>query len=378
MSEPRPPLIPLSRPWLEPDDFSGTERLWQTGQLISGPMVEKFENRFRALHGTEHAVAVSTGSAALWVAQSALGVGPGDEVIVPDMTFVTTATSCMLLGARPVFVDIDLATYTIAPEKIEAKITPRTKGIIPVHYAGQTAEMDPILQLAREKHLWVLEDAAQAHLSLYRNERRAGTMGTAAIFSFTPTKPMTTGEGGMITTCDAAIAEKCRLFRNIGDTGTFRWDLLGWNFRMPEVIGMLGLKQIERLEEAVRARKKLAARLSAALEPCDAVITPFARTPGDHTFQTYTIRLRPEVLAIDRDTFMARLLDLGVSSRVYYPTLHDQKVFARFERQPDSEFPDSLAFAHSAVTLPIYPTLAESDVDRIADAVISIARDERR
>ncbi|MEK8023146.1 MAG: DegT/DnrJ/EryC1/StrS family aminotransferase [Candidatus Hydrogenedentota bacterium] len=378
MTDSKPPLIPLARPIVERGDFAGTERIADSGYLISGPIVAEFEAKFREMHEAKHAIAVATGSAALWVAQSALGVGPGDEVLVPDMTFVTTASSAMLLGARPVFVDIDPETYTIDSARLEEKITPRTKGIIPVHYAAQTANMIPILEIAKKHGLFVLEDGAAAHLSRHESGVMNGTIGDAGIFSFTPSKPMTTGEGGMITTNSDDVAGKARLYRNIGDVGKFEWDLLGWNFRMPESIALLGLKQIERLKDAIRTRREMAARFSGAFRAEESLVVPSIRPGADHNFQLYTIRLKPEQLSISRDHFMSHLQDLGVSSRLYYPCLHGQKVFHRFPRQPDSEFPVSTLYAETALSLPLYPSLTPSEEDRIIDAVLSTARKYRR
>ena len=238
--------IPLARPWIGEEEASEAAEVIRSGWLIQGQRVALFEERFAAMVGTEHAVAVNSGSSALLVAMAALDVGAGDEVISPDVTFVSTASAAMFLGARPAFVDIELDYYGMDPGRLADAITDRTKVIVPVHYAGHSAEMDEILDIARERGVAVLEDAAESHLARYRGQRFTGALGDIGIFSFTPSKPMTTGEGGMIVTNDSRLAGRCRRFRNFGDHGKFDWRELGFNFRMPEAMGAIGLGQLDR------------------------------------------------------------------------------------------------------------------------------------
>ena len=367
--------VPLSRPWIEEEEAQAAADVVRSGWLISGPLVEEFERRFAERLGAAEAVAVDTGSSALLVALSAMGVGPGDEVLVPDMTFVSTATAAMFLGARPVFVDINLENYCFDPKDAERKITARTKAVIPVHYAGHAADMDEVMDLADRNGLRVLEDAAESHLTQYRGAAYTGTIGDAGIFSFTPSKPMTTGEGGMIVTADTDLAARCRLLRNMGDAGKFRWDTLGFNFRMPEMMGAIGLRQLDKLDRTVRLRRAVAARYTDALREEVAVITPRRRTPDDTNYQLYTIRLRPELLTVDRDAIIEALDARGVATRLYYPTLHDQGVFSRFEGQPgDAELPNAVTFRQTALSLPMFPTLSAAE----QDYVIAVLRDTLR
>ena len=190
------------------------------------------------------------------------------------MPFFSPARAALFLGARPVFVDINLDNYCLDPEDAERKITPRAKVIIPVHYAGHAADMDAIMALARRHGLRVLEDAAESHLARYRGGACTGTIGDVGIFSFTPSKPMTTGEGGMIVTRDSDLAARCRLLRDFGDTGKFRWDMLGFNFRMAEVMGAIGLAQLEKLDRTVALRRAGAARYTEGLKDEEAVRVP--------------------------------------------------------------------------------------------------------
>ena len=359
--------IPLSRPWLGEEEAAAAADVVRSGWLIAGPRVEEFERRFADMLGVRQAVAVASGSSALLVAYAALGISAGDEILVPDMTFISTATAAMYLGARPVFVDIEMRSYCIDPAQLEAAIGPRTKAIVPVHYAGHTADMDAILAVAKRRGLKVVEDAAEAHLSEYAG-RKAGSLGDVGIFSFTPSKPMTTGEGGMLVTNDAALAERARRIREYGDGGKFRWDSLGLNFRMPEVMGAIGLVQLGKLEDAVARRRAIAARYTKALSSCGAVITPWTRADSDANSQLYTLRVRPERLRIDRDSVIARLGESGVSARLYYPALHHQKVFG--SGRGEGCFPNASLFEETALSLPVYPALEDSDVDRVIAAVL--------
>lgn len=367
--------VPLSRPWFDDEEPRAAAEVVRSGWLISGPVVAEFERRFGLHLGGVEAVAVNSGSSALLVALAALGVGPGDEVLVPDMTFVSTATAAMFLGARPVFVDINLDNYCLDPKDAGPKITPRAKVIIPVHYAGHAADMDEIMELARRHGLRVLEDAAESHLARYRGGACTGTIGDIGIFSFTPSKPMTTGEGGMIVTRDSDLAARCRLLRDFGDTGKFLWDMLGFNFRMAEVMGAIGLAQLEKLDRAVALRRAVAARYTEALKDEEAVVLPTLRTPEDGNFQLYTIRLRLERLVGDRDALIEALGRRGVSARLYYPPLHRQRVFARDgHRTDDSTLPNAVEFGRTALSLPIFPTLSAEE----QDYVIGVLRDALR
>jgi len=372
--------VPLSRPWFSELEPRAAFEVVESGWLIFGPRVAEFERRFAEIIGVRHAIAVNSGSSALLVVQAAAGIGPGDEVIVPDMTFVSTATSSMFLGARPVFADIDLDHYyNIKVDDIKRRITPKTKAIIPVHYAGHTADMDTIMSIAEKHGLTVIEDAAEAHLSTYRGGPLAGSLGHAAVFSFTPSKPMTTGEGGMITTDDDELAERCRLIRNFGDTDRFKWDLLGFNFRMPEVMGAVGLLQLDRLSAAVEKRRQLAENYSQVFaDLSDLVFTPQSRHPTDINYQLYTTCLNVDALNIDRDTFIALMMERGVSTRLYYPCLHRQRVFAQFQCLDDASYPEAVEYARTAVSLPIFPTMTEAEQSLVIDSVQDILLRHRR
>ena len=367
--------VPLAKPWMSEEEAQAAAEVVRSGWLIFGPKVKEFEKRFAEKMDAKHAIAVFNGSIALLLAQQALGVKAGDECISPDMTFVSTATSCMYLGGKPVIADINLNNYCIDIDDMQRRTTDKTKVILPVHYAGHSADMKEIMEFAREKGLFVCEDAAEAHLAEY-DGKKVGTIGDIGIFSFTPSKPMTTGEGGMIVTNDDELAEKCRLMRNYGDTDKFKWDTLGFNFRMSEVQGAIGLGQLAKLDEVVRLRRKIAHAYNDEFSAFDAIVLPPERTPKDINFQLYTIRLMLDKLTISRDDFISEMLKRGVSTRLYYPTLHDQGVFR--DIVADANYPNTIEYAKTAVSLPIYPTMTDEELSTVAGAVKDVMNSFKR
>ena len=235
-------MIPIARPILGEDELAAVREVLASGMLAQGPNVEAFEKAFARDLGRKHAIAVTNGTAALHVALLAHGIGPGREVVIPPLTFFATASTVLFCGARPVFVDIDRASYNMDPTKVVGAMTRKTAAILPVHLYGQTAEMDPILEAAAERGIPVIEDAAQAAGAEYHG-KRAGKLGATACFSFYPTKNMTTGEGGMIVTDDDDVAAKSRLLRSHGEASKYQHVALGYNYRMTEIAAAIGLVQ---------------------------------------------------------------------------------------------------------------------------------------
>lgn len=364
--------VPLSKPWIGLEEAQGASETIASGWLIQGPKVAEFEERFAAMTGSKHAIAVNSGSSALLVAMGALGIGAGDEVLCPDMSFISTGSAALFLGARVVFGDIELDYYGMDPASLERWITPRTKAIVPVHYAGHSAEMEPILEISERHGIPVLEDAAESHWARYRGGAHTGTLGRIGIFSFTPSKLMTTGEGGMIVTDDDDLADKCRLFRNFGDHGKFEWRTLGFNFRMPEAMGVIGLGQLERLPESVRRRRAIAARYTEALAGRDDVVTPKVRQIEDTNFQLYTVRFPGGEMGLERDQVRSRLAERGVSTRLYYPAFHHQGVFAAHGPFDPSDYPNAVAYERTALSLPIFPTLSGDEQTYVIESLIAV------
>lgn len=377
MNDPSPSNIPLARVWFDEREAEAAAAVVRSGWLINGPKVEAFERAFAARLGVKHAVAVSSGSTALLVAMGSMGIGPGDEVIAPDMTFVVTASAALFLGATPRFCDIERKTYGMDPAALERALGPRTRLVVPVHYAGQSCELGPILEVCRARGVPVLEDAAESHLATW-DGRCTGTLGRAGIFSFTPTKPMSTGEGGMIVTNDEALAAHCRRFRNFGDHGKFDWRELGFNFRMAEAMGAVGLVQLGKLDEAVKLRRAVAARYRELLAGCDLVTLPHERRPSDHSYQLFTVLLDVDRLKVDRDAVISQLEAAGIATRAYYPPLHRAGVFAKHGPFDDALFPNTLWYSARCMSLPIYPALNGAEQERVASTLRSVLERHRR
>ena len=361
--------IPLARPWFDESEALAAYEVVKSKWLFQGPQVERFEGMLAEMLGVKHAVAVNSGSSALLVALLALDIGREDEIIVPDMTFVSTASCALFTGARPRFADIELDYYGMDPGKLRNLITPRTKAILPVHYAGHTAKLDEILAIADEYGIPVIEDAAEALLSRYEGKGYAGTLGKAGIFSFTPSKPMTVGEGGVLITNDGEIAARARLARNFGDSGKFRWDSLGFNFRMMDIQGAIGICQLHKVRDAIEMRRAIGARYTDAFGKIPGLITPRVRHPQDMNFQLYTIRIDERLTGRSRDDLSEHLNASGVASRVYFPTLHDSGVFLHCEPGEARDYPNACEFAKTALSLPIFPTLSDEDIDHVIGSV---------
>jgi dTDP-4-amino-4,6-dideoxygalactose transaminase len=362
--------VPLARPDIGEAEAQAAYRIVKSGWLIFGPETTAFEREFAAKIGVKHAIAVNSGTAALLVSQAAAGLGAGDEVIVPDMTFVSTATASMYLGVTPVFGDITMDDYGLDPAGIEALITPKTKAIIPVHYAGQSCRIEEIVRIARKHKLLVIEDAAESHLAKHAG-RNTGAWGDLAIFSFTPSKPMTTGEGGMIVTDSDELAAKCRLIKNFGDTDKFQWDILGFNYRMPEVMGAVGRIQLQKLPAAVERRREIARRFIDAFSKVPGLVCPFVRDWADHNFQLFTLRVDSRVLSCSGKDIIGDLIAAGVSSRLYYPALHRQKVFSAIPPR-GGKFPNAVEYERTSFSIPLYPNLTEDEIRVVIDVVTRV------
>jgi dTDP-4-amino-4,6-dideoxygalactose transaminase len=351
-------VIPIARPQMGEDE---KQRVWEamaSGSLAQGPRVKEFEEAFAGFVGAAHGVATSSGTTALHLALLGYGIGDGDEVITVPFTFIASANSILYTGARPVFVDIDEADFTMDPAQVEAAISSRTKAIMPVSLYGQPARMDELTEIAEPRGLAVVEDAAQAHGAAI-GERRSGTWGAGA-FSFYPTKNMTTGEGGMITTDDAELADRVRLLREHGMKVRYHHEILGYNFRMTDLGAAIGLAQLPKLAAANERRRAIAARYDAELR---GVITPRVRAGVTHVYHQYTIRVSR------RDEFAARLVERGVGNGIYYPIpVHRQKPFIALG-YGDGRYPVTDRLTAEVLSIPVHPSLTDDEVGSVIDAV---------
>jgi dTDP-4-amino-4,6-dideoxygalactose transaminase len=351
-------VIPIARPLIGDEERAAVDRVLSTGSLAQGAEVAAFEAEFSDLAcAGRTAVAVSNGTAAIHLLLRAHGIGPGDEVVVPSFTFVATANAVLHAGATPVFVDIDPATFTVAPDAVEAAIGPRTSAVLAVHLYGQTADADALGAICHRRGLALLEDAAQAHLATF-DGRPAGTLGQGATFSIYPTKNMTTGEGGMVVVADEQVARTLRLLRNQGMESTYAHEIVGYNERMTDIAAAIGRVQLRALAGRTAVRQAHAARFDESLE---GVTTPSVRPGSAHVYHQYTVR------AADREGLMGRLEARGVQSRVYYPTpVHRLPPYREAGGPP---LPETDRAAAEVLSLPVGPHLSEDDVATVIEAV---------
>ncbi len=347
---------------LKPEIDAAVLGVLDSAQFILGPEVGAFEREFADYCGTAEAIAVNTGTSALHLSLLAAGIGAGDEVITVPFTFVATVAAIVYTGARPVFVDIDPATFTMDPARIEAAISSRTKAIMPVHLYGQAADMDPILEIARRRNLRVIEDAAQAHGAEYRG-RRCGSMGDIAGFSFYPGKNLGAyGEGGAIVTSDPELARTVRVLRNWGEEKRYEHRLKGFNYRMDGIQGAILRVKLRHLEAWTRARQTRAALYDRLLEIAD-VTRPLSRPWNRHVYHVYAIRTAA------RAHVQEALTAHGIQYGVHYPIpLHLQEAHRDLGYAP-GDFPAAEAAAGEVLSLPIFPEMTDAQVETVSAVV---------
>jgi len=358
------PMIPIAKPLVSEEEKQAVLEVLDSGQLAQGARTAEFERVFAEYVGTKHAIAVANGTAALIVALQANGVGQGDEVITTPFSFIATATSIIACGATPVFVDVDPFDLNLDPNRIEDAITDRTKAIMPVHLYGHPARIAEIREICNDNGLALIEDAAQAHGAEHAGQR-VGSFGTGC-FSFYPTKNMTTGEGGMITTNDDDVARLARIIRHHGQEQRYLHEYFGLNWRMTDLAAAIGLVQMRHIEEWNQARIANAETLSSLITQ---VQTPVVREGDRSVFHQYTIRVEG-----DRDEFQRRLEGVGVGSAVHYPIpIHRQPIMQQLGFG-DAELPVTEAAAAAVLSLPVHPSLSRADLEYIAESVNKLAR----
>jgi len=358
-------FIPPAKPIIGEEEREAVDRVLRSGMVAQGPEVAAFEQEFSAhFVPGRPSVAVNSGTAGLHLGLLAAGVGAGDEVIVPSFTFAATGNSVALTGATPVFVDIEPETFTLDPEAVAAAITPKTKGILPVHLYGHPARMRELEALAAERGVALYEDAAQAH-GASLDGRPVGSFGEFAMFSLYPTKNMTSGEGGMVTTATDEIARQVKLLRNQGMERQYENEVIGFNARMTDLHAAIGRVQLTKVDAWTKTRQQNAAFLDANLT---GVVVPVVADRAVHVYHQYTIRV-PE----DRDGFVAALKsEHNVGAGVYYPIPnHRLPSLAHFA--PGLDLPETERAAREVASLPVHPSLSQDDLERIVAAVNTVA-----
>jgi perosamine synthetase len=348
--------IRIAAPMVGDEERQAVLEVLDSGMLVQGAKVAELEKAFAGLVGVAHAVAVSSGTAALHLALLAHGIGAGDEVITTPFSFVATVNSILQVGATPVLADVDPATFNLDPERVDAVVTLRTRAIMPVHLYGQCCDMDPIMEIARRHDLWVIEDAAQAVQATYRGIR-AGSFGTGC-FSLYATKNVMSAEGGIVTTRDPELADRVRVLRNQGMRERYRYELLGYNYRMTDVHAALGVAQVGRVDEVTRRRRENAAVLSAGIT---SVSTPSVAPGCEHVWHQFTVRL-PN--GSDRDAAIERLRRAGIGTSVFYPEPLHRLPHVR-SVVGDVRLPVAEDLAGRVLSLPVHPALTEEDLRRI-------------
>jgi dTDP-4-amino-4,6-dideoxygalactose transaminase len=353
-------VIPISRPFIGEEEKRAVLEVLESGNVVQGPRTAELEKRFAQLCGTRHAVATSSGTTALHLALLANGIGEGDEVITTPFTFIATANSILFTGARPVFVDIDEETFNLDPAQVEVAVTPRTKAIMPVHLYGHLCNMQALQAVADKHGLAIIEDAAQAVGATYKGQK-AGSFGTG-VFSLYATKNVMSVEGGMITTDDDDVAQKCRLLRNHGMPKRYHHHMLGYNFRMSDIHAAIGLAQIGRLPAFMERRQFNANYLTSKIE---SVVTPTVKPDYEHVWHQYTVRVDD---GRDRDAAVKQLNEAGVGTGVFYPIPVHQHDYMR-QVVGDYRLPVTEKLAQQVISLPVHPQLSQQDLDQIVTEV---------
>lgn len=361
--------IPMSVPDITEDDVNVVAEVVRSGRLALGPKIEEFERMIADYTGTEHAVAVSSGTAALHLIVKALGIGPGDEVLVPSFTFIASVNAILYEGAKPVFVDIEPETYTLSPEDLEQKISRRTKAIMAVDVFGHPAEWDEILRISEDHMLRVIDDSCEALGAKY-NDKRLGQFGDASAFAFYPNKQITTGEGGMIVTDNSDIARVCRSLRNQGRGEMGAWlehERLGYNYRMTEMSAALGISQLSRLEDILAKREHVARMYTDRLSDLEEwVRPPVVRSNVRMSWFVYTVTLAN---GLSRDEVMQAMMKEGIPTRGYFSPVHLQGYIRELLGTHEGMLPITESVASRTLALPFHSNLSEHEVDTVVEVL---------
>ncbi|MDI6730905.1 MAG: DegT/DnrJ/EryC1/StrS family aminotransferase, partial [Candidatus Altarchaeum sp.] len=339
------------------------------GVIAQGLKVEEFEKNFADYCNTKYAVAVNSGTAALYLALMAMRIKDGDEVITTPFSFIASANCILYVNAKPVFVDIDEKTFNISPDSIIEKITDKTKAIIPVHLYGQPCDMKAIMEITQDYNLKILGDACQAHGADFNN-KKVGSFGDASAFSFYPTKNMTTSEGGMITTNDEEIAEKAKIFRNHGQIKRYEHKFLGYNLRMTDISAAIGIEQLKKLNKFNEKRIENAQYLSSKLKNINGIEFPYVQSNVKHVFHQYTVKIENG----KRDEINKKLNEAGIGTGIYYPIpINDQPFYKKMGFNAD-ETPLAKEMVKKVLSLPIHPSVTKENLDYIVEKLEKILK----
>lgn len=383
------PFIPFHRPSIGPEEYAAVERVLSSGWLTTGPWTHTFEHKFAEFVGARHALAVNSCTSALQLALDAIGLRPGDEVLVPTYTFTSTAEVITYFGARPVFCDSVKDGFNVDPADAGRRITSNTKAIIPVHIAGEPCDMGAVHALARQYQLHVIEDAAHALPASYRG-RRIGAVSELTAFSFYATKTMTTGEGGMLTTDCDDYADRIRKMRLHGIStdawnryareGSWYYEVqdAGYKMNLPDLLAAIGTAQLAKCERFREQRCAIAEAYNQAFAPIEQLqVPPCANAGSEHAWHLYILRLRPEFISLDRNGFFEELKRAGIGASVHFIPLHLHPYYRQKYGYAPGTFSNAEHAYSRCISLPIFPSLTDSEVERIARTVVQIAQRSR-
>ena len=378
-------FLPFHRALIEEEEKRAVLEVLDSGWLTSGPRAREFESSFARYVGAEHAVAVNSCTAALHLALTALDVSDGDEVIVPAMTFAASGEVVLYRNARPVLVDCLPGSFHIDPAQIESAITPRTRAIIPVHYAGVPCDMHAIMEIARRHDLKVVEDAAHSLPTRY-DGKMVGVIGDVTCFSFYATKTLTTGEGGMTTTQDAALADRMRIlslhgisrhaWNRYSASGTWKYQILeaGYKYNLTDLQAAIGITQLRKCSAMRDSRAAVAASYHRQLAELDAFVLPSLHNSDDHAWHLYVIQVKPAALRIHRDQVIEELKSRGVGTSVHFIPLHLHPLYQQQLGYRAGQFPNAEERFDRCISLPIYPNMTADEIVLVADALNDIVR----
>ena len=390
--------VAFHRPAMGPEEEREVLDTLRSGWITTGPKAKRFEKEFAEYVGARHALAVAHCTGALHLSLWALGLGPGDEVITSPFTFTATAEVMGYLGVKPVFVDVDPGTFNLSPARVEEALESgrygNVRALLPVHFAGHPCDMDRLLAIARQYNLKIVEDAAHAaggarHLD-GRGMTRVGTIGDLTCFSFYATKNFTSAEGGMITTADDALAEKIAIaslhgmnkdaWKRYDKSGSWYYEIhdLGFKYNLSDVHAAIGLAQLRRAPGFMQRRSEIAARYSEAFRSCDALQVPFCEAGVEHPWHLYVLRLKPDLMRIGRGQFVEMLRERGVGTSVHCIPLHTMHYYQRAYGYRNGDFPVTEDIYSRCLSLPIYSSLTDEEVEYVIDNVLTIATENRR